>query len=295
MSMDHYGEPPWDIPVVPLPGGVRERLYQAALEQAKSAGFLLPLKEGGSFIAWADPQETAWLGRSAFRVWAAAEGRVLPEDLGALSARLEAAGAQLAGLSAWREIPPHEAFLDVGASVHLYVADLVPHTSREVAIEVRPLGDVPASWIDRIVNHVGTTRWHDRQARDPRLPQELVERRRRGWVETSLRGGDGILLACLDGDGSLIAYDLFPFDRSRAPFGGPVLGGLNSILGRLGPGPSCVREMLFAGFRHPVRFAVDGWVLQYQDENPRMKRLVEELFVGPTCVRHDRHWHASRE
>ncbi len=286
-------EPPWDIPVVPLPRGVRERLYRAAAEQARGSGFLLPLVEGGDFVAWADPSETEWLGRPAFRVWAAAESRVLPEDLEALAARLERSGAQFAALSAWRELPPHTAFLDVGASVHLWVEDLLPCSGGTATIEIRVFGEVPGSWIDRIVDHVGATRWHDRQARDPHLPQVLVERRRRAWVETCLREGDGLLLACLDVGGSLVAYDLFPFDRSRAPCGGPVLGGLNSILGRIGPGPSYVREMLAAGFRHQVRSWADGWIVQYQEENQPMKRLVEELFAGPTCTRYDRHWHPA--
>jgi len=283
-------EVPWDIPVLPLHRGVRQSLYEAAMERAYRAGLVLSVRSG-NVLGWADSQESEWFGRPAFRLWAATTAPLEPADLDALDARLADLGVAFAVLSAWRPLPPHPGFLDVGASVHALIEGRILQASAqdEDRVDVRSLGDVPEDWIARIVTSVTTARWYDRQSRDPRLNPDVVALRRTRWVETCLRRGDGFVAVALDSAGRPGHYVLVPFDRSREHAGGQAVGGLNGLLARLARSRWSARALLAAFPK--IRPAAGSLIIQYQEENRIMSRLVEQCFIMRKCTRFDRHWH----
>lgn len=290
---DRLAAAQWDIPVLPLSPEARARLYRAAFDRAESSGFVLPLAAGGAFLAWSDRRESGLFGWHALRIWAAAPGGVGLGDLDALCTRLEGVGARFAALSAWRELPAHPAFLDVGSSEHLLLEHVRSKARPPSNLEVRALGGVPGDWVAAITDHAVATPWQDRQALDPYLPRARVERRRREWVEACLRSGDGFLAVSLDPEGALVAYLLLPFDRSRVAFGGPVLGGVNALLGRIGPGRSQAHALIHFVHHHAIYGLAGAWIIQYQGANVPIQRLARDFLVGPSCTRHDRHWHAD--
>lgn len=280
---------PWDIPCLPMPPETRRRLFERAALSAADKGFVLRVT-AGRILAWHDEQETARLGRPAVRAWACCADPLPAQDLRAFSAALVERGASFAALSAWLPLPACEGFIDTGASVYAVIEDVRSGHAGRAAVEVHTLGQLPEEWISKILKHVSAARWLDRHAKDPRMDEGLVRRRRLEWLEQQLRGGDGFLMSALVEGGELGAYVFVPIDRSRCESGGPVVAGLNGLSGSLYEGRWLVRAAIVEGLRL-TKSMWDVAVLQYQPENLPIARIAQRTLAAKFSTRFDAHWY----
>lgn len=289
----NYDDPPWDIPVLSIKPQTRQKLLEHAIETAKKEGFILPIPNG-LLLAWKDLQETNWYGGLTFRVWVCCNTSITKEDMICLSSRLIETRVKFAAISSWLPFPECKGFIDVGASIYTLIdrlRDKISFTDSK-NIKIHLFGEVPNRWIDVIVNHVGKSTWRDRHAKDKLLDPEKVKQRRTCWIRKQLISGDGFLVSMLNMKKDIGAYLVVPLDRSRHPYGGPVVAGINAVAGSIEEGRGFARKTILAAL-NLTKSLWDTAIIQYQPDNKVMSCIMNRTFFFKPCIRYDIHWHGD--
>lgn len=190
--------------------------------------------------------------------------------------------------------PEYRGFISTGASIHVNIQELRQKRleNENVDIRIHLLGDVPELWVNRIIGHVNKSIWHDRHAKDYIFEPEKVKQRRIDWIKKQLKSGVGFLTVVVDREGELGAYLMVPLDRSRVPYGGPIVAGINAVAGSIQEGYSFARKVILTAFER-TKTMWDTAIIQFQPDNLAMSHIVNRLFFFESCVRYDIHWHSG--